>query len=304
LVTGGAGFIGSYVSRLLIARGWQVTVLDDLSMGKRENVPEGARLIVDDVCNPNTVRNAIVGIDVVFHLAAVVSIRVSMEEFYHDAEVNLLGTLNLLQACAERGISKFVYASSMAVYADSPVAVPVSEDYHLAPISPYGIAKLASEQYILQVGKQFKFDTVALRYFNTYGAGQTFTPYVGVITIFIRHLLERQVPVIFGDGEQRRDFVHVEDVAAATVAAAERGVSDTVINVGTGIATSVNQIAATLSAKIAPDITPVHDAAQPGELRNSIADISRARQLLGYEPERRLETDLDDVITWNKERWV
>ncbi|NOZ06411.1 MAG: SDR family NAD(P)-dependent oxidoreductase [Chloroflexi bacterium] len=304
LVTGGAGFIGSHVCRQLLERGWQVRVLDDLSMGKRENVPDGAQLIVGDVRDPNTVRRTVAGVDVLFHLAAVVSIRVSVDEFYHDAEVNLLGTLNLLQACAERGIGKFVYASSMAVYADSPSPVPVTEDYRLSPISPYGIAKLTSENYVMQVGKQFLFDTVALRYFNTYGAGQTFTPYVGVITIFIRRLLERQAPVIFGDGEQRRDFVHVEDVAAATVAAAERDVSGTVINVGTGISTSVNQIAAMLGDKIAPGITSIHDAAQPGELRNSIADISRARQLLGYEPKRRLETDLDEVIAWNRERWI
>ncbi len=304
LVTGGAGFIGSHVCRQLLERGWQVRVLDNLSMGKRENVPDGAQLIVGDVRDPDTVRKTIAGVDVLFHLAAVVSIRMSVDEFYNDAEVNLLGTLNLLQACAERGIGKFVYASSMAVYADSPSPVPIAEDYDLSPISPYGIAKLASESYVLQVGKQFLFDTVALRYFNTYGAGQTFTPYVGVITIFIRRLLSGQSPIIFGDGEQRRDFVHVEDVASATVAAAEQNVSGTVINVGTGTSTSVNQIAAMLRAKIMPDITPMHEAAQPGELRNSIADIGRARQLLGYEPKRRLETDLDEVIAWNKERWM
>jgi len=150
------------------------------------------------------------------------------------------------------------------------------------------------------VGEQFGFDAVALRYFNTYGAGQTFTPYVGVITIFIRRLLKGESPVIFGDGEQRRDFVHVEDVAAATVAAVERDVTGVAINIGTGVATSVNQIADMLRRRIAPHVEPLHGPAQPGELRNSIADITLARELLGYEPKRTLEDNLDEVIDWNE----
>lgn len=300
LVTGGAGFIGSHVGRLLIEQGWRVVVLDDLSMGTRERVPAGTRLIVGDVRDPLAVRDALQGVDVVVHLAAVVSIRASVEHFYRDAEVNLMGTVNLLNACAERGIGKFVYASSMAVYADSPTPEPINEAYRLDPISPYGVAKLAGEQYVLQVAGQFGFDAVALRYFNTYGAGQTFTPYVGVITIFIRRLLAGKAPVVFGDGEQRRDFVHVRDVAAATIAAAERDVTGVVLNVGTGIGTSVNEIAAMLCAKIAPDMSPVHGPAQPGELRNSIADIGQARTLLGFAPRCRLETDLDEVIDQNQ----
>jgi len=300
LITGGAGFIGSHVARQMIDLGWDVVVLDDLSMGKRENVPEGAELIVGDVRDPGAVRHALAGVDTVLHLAAVVSIRASVEHFYEDAEVNLMGTINLLSACAERGISKFVYASSMAVYADSPTAEPIPETYRLEPISPYGISKLAGEKYALQVGEQFGFDAVALRYFNTYGAGQTFTPYVGVITIFIRRLLKGEPPVIFGDGEQQRDFVHVEDVAAATVAAVERDVSGVAINVGSGVATSVNQIADMLRRRIAPQVEPLRGPAQPGELRNSIADITLARELLGYEPQRTLEDNLDEVIDWNE----
>lgn len=295
LVTGGAGFIGRHVVHELLADGWQVTVLDDLSMGRAEHVPPAATLVIGDVRAPQQVAEAARGADVILHLAAVVSVRASVQHFYRDAEVNLMGTLNVLRAAVKQGAERVIFASSMAVYADSPAPVPIDETYTTAPFSPYGIAKLAGEQYTLLLGRQLGFDGVVLRYFNTYGPGQTFTPYVGVITIFVHRLLAGQPPVIFGDGEQKRDFVHVRDVARATKLALQAPPGE-VFNVGTGRATSVNQIARMLIERLAPHVQPEYAPPQPGELRYSIADINKARRLLGYEPAYRLEESLDEVI--------
>jgi UDP-glucose 4-epimerase len=300
LVTGGAGFIGSHLTDRLLREGLEVTVLDDLSRGKRENVPAQARFVLGDVRDAKEVAALASGVDVVFHLAAHVSIRASVEGFYEDAETNLMGTLNVLRACAAHKVKKLVYASSMAVYADAPTPVPVSEDYATAPVSPYGVAKLACERYAMLVAAQSGFDAVALRYFNTYGPRQTFTPYVGVITIFVQRLLRGETPEIFGDGEQCRDFVYVGDIAEATFLAMAQDVSGEVLNVGSGQGTTVNQIASLLCARLCPDISPVHVPPHPGELRNSIADIRKAQRLLGYEPRGRLKDKIDEVIAWNR----
>jgi UDP-glucose 4-epimerase len=300
LVTGGAGFIGSHLVERLLRESMQVVVLDDLSVGKRTNVPASAEFLHGDVRDPSVVTSAMSGADVVFHLAARVSIRASVAGFYQDAETNLMGTLNVLQACAAHKVKKLVYASSMAVYADAPSSQPLQESHETAPISPYGVAKLACERYAMLVAAQSGFDAVALRYFNTYGPRQTFTPYVGVITIFVQRLLRGEPPVIFGDGEQRRDFVYVGDIVDATFRAMIQKVPGQVFNVGSGRGVSVNQVAALLCARLRPDIAPQHAPAHPGELRNSVADISRARQLLGYEPQARLEDHIDEVIAWNR----
>ncbi len=301
LVTGGAGFIGSHLVERLLHEGLQVVVLDDLSLGKHEYVPKDADFVRGDVRDPAVVSAAIAGADVVCHLAARVSIRASVSGFYEDAETNLMGTLNVLRACASHHVKKLIYASSMAVYADATEPVPLREDYETAPISPYGVAKLASERYAMLVAGGSGFDAVALRYFNTYGPRQTFTPYVGVITIFIQRLLRGEAPLIFGDGEQCRDFVYVGDVVDATLRAMTHDVCGTVFNVGSGRGTTVNQIASMLCARLRPEVAPEHVVAHPGELRNSVADIGKARQFLGYEPQASLEDRIDQVIAWNQE---
>ncbi|MBM4428716.1 MAG: NAD-dependent epimerase/dehydratase family protein [Chloroflexi bacterium] len=299
LVTGGAGFIGSHLVERLLREDMQVVVLDDLSVGKRANVP-GAEFLQGDVRDPVVIDSAMSGTDVVFHLAARVSIRASVSGFYQDAETNLMGTLNVLQACVTHKVKKFIYASSMAVYADAPSPRPLTENHETTPISPYGVAKLASERYAMLVAGQSGFEAVTLRYFNTYGPRQTFTPYVGVITIFVQRLLRGEPPVIFGDGEQCRDFVYVGDVVDATFRAMTHDVHGHVLNVGSGHGISVNRIADLLCARLRPDIAPQHASAQPGELRNSVADIRRAQQLLGYQPQGRLEECIDEVIAWNR----
>jgi UDP-glucose 4-epimerase len=302
LVTGGAGFIGSHLTRDLLARGLEVVVLDDLSMGKQENLPTDAQLIVGDVCSPDDVRKALEGVDVVFHEAARVSVRSSIKQFYDDAEINFMGTLNLLQCCANSSVRRIVFASSMAVYADSEYPEPITEEYKAEPISPYGIAKLAAEKYCLQLARDMDIDCHVLRYFNTYGVGQSITPYVGVITIFIERLLAGKPPVIFGDGEQRRDFVHVSDIVAANILAMDSEERYGLFNVGTGRATSVKEIAAMLCEKIAPDIAAEYVAAHPGELRYSIADIGRISEILGYSPQVSITERLDEIIDSYREK--
>ena len=298
LVTGGAGFIGSHLARALLDGGLEVVVLDNLSMGKVENVPDGAEFVLGDVRSQEDVAGVLDSVDIVFHEAARVSIRTSVEAFHDDAQTNLMGTINVLRCCGGARVKKIVFASSMAVYADCPDPSPITEDYTTEPISPYGISKLASEKYCLQFSKHSGIDCHVLRYFNTYGMGQTFTPYVGVITIFINNLLKKKPPVIFGDGEQQRDFTHVSDIVLANVLSMKSDLPRGIFNVGTGINTSVNRIAELLCERIDPDIRPVYESEQPGELRYSIADISHTAKELHYEPEFKLEDKIKEVIEY------
>ena len=224
------------------------------------------------------------------------SIRDSIQHFVEDAEVNLGGTLNVIQSCKADRPKRLILASSMAVYADSPNPNPVKESYTTEPLSPYGISKLAAEKYCLQLCPQIGVEPTILRFFNTYGTRQTDTPYVGVISIFIRRLLQGIAPVIFGNGDQSRDFVHVNDIVAANVCALESSASQCILNVGTGKATSVNKVAQLLCRKIAPNLEPKHIPAQPGELQNCIADVSAAQKTIGYEPREIIEEKIDEVI--------
>lgn len=296
LVTGGAGFIGSHISEMLLREGVRVTVIDDLSVGVRENIPAGVKFVQGDIRDLELMRRLAMENQVIFHQAARVSIRASVDGAWDDADVNLMGTLTLLRACAGSAVKKIVFASSMAVYSDSFEKAPVAEDAPAEPASPYGIAKLAAEKYCLMMCRQHGIDCVVLRYFNTFGRRQTYTPYVGVITIFINRLLAGERPVIFGDGEQLRDFVHVEDVARANILALKSEVSGAIVNVGSGEATSVMKIAELLRARINPGIEFDHGDERSEELKISYADISRARASLGFSPRWKLEDKIDDVI--------
>ncbi len=286
LVTGGAGFIGSHLAEALVDSGMEVVVLDNLSVGKKENVPEQAQLVVGDVRDRDCVENVLVNdeVDIVFHEAALVTIRGSMDRFMEDADTNLLGTVNILDALRKSKVKKLVFASSMAVYADSLEPKPIDEAYAVQPVSPYGIAKFASEQYCRLICRMLSIDCIVLRYFNTYGPRQTFTPYVGVITIFINQLLKGKDLTIFGDGEQRRDFIHVDDIVQANLLSMENEIKAGLFNVGSGRGTSINEIAAKLIGKLAPDRQPEYAPARPEELRNSIADIRSLKESLGFAP--------------------
>lgn len=294
LVTGGAGFIGSHLVAALLDRGLDVTVLDDLSTGVADRLDRRVALVEGDVRDRAAVEAALPGVDCVFHLAARVTIRGSVEQFYEDVDQNLMGTANVLRSILGHPVRRFVLASSMAVYASATTDDPMPESFPCEPISPYGISKLASERLAAQVLARQGIDFTALRYFNTYGPNQTFTPYVGVITIFATMLRRGETPTIFGDGEQRRDFVHVDDVVAGTVAALDGPPG--VYNLGTGHATSVNELAQALIDEIRPGTTPRYGPPQEGEPRCSVADIAAARRHLGYEPRRRLAVDLPAVV--------
>lgn len=297
LVTGGAGFIGSHLCEGLLKEGYRVRVVDDLSVGKIENIPPGCEFVEGDILDEDLLQRATLGVTAVCHEAARVTIRGSVERFYEDAETNLMGTLCLLKVAAQNGVSRFVYASSMAVYADSQQPVPVTEDHPLVPASPYGIAKLAAERYVLMLGSTLRMKATALRYFNTFGVRQTFTPYVGVITIFVTQLLQKQPITIFGDGNQVRDFVHVSDIVQANLRALKRDeAAGKIFNVGSGRGTSVFALAELLKQKLNPDAEILYEPARPEELRNSIAEISLARRVLGYEPLTDLDKQLSGVI--------
>jgi UDP-glucose 4-epimerase len=301
LVTGGAGFIGSHLSDALLSRGVHVRIVDDFSTGRSENVDPRCEVIRADVADHDALSRAMVGADVVFHLAARVTIRGSVDQFEADARTNLMGTLAVLAVAGQQHVRRVICASSMAVYADSPDGRLVSEDHPQQPISPYGISKLAAEKYALLMGPRLGVEPVVLRFFNTYGPRQGYTPYVGVITIFVHRLLENQDLVIFGDGNQLRDFVHVSDIVQANLLATEADVAGQVFNVGTGIPTSVRQIADMLRQTIRPEAGVTYEAARLEELRCSVADISKARRLLGYEPKCRLPEQLKQVIEYGRQ---
>jgi UDP-glucose 4-epimerase len=294
LVTGGAGFIGSHVVRALLAEGREVTVVDNLSVGSRATVPAAARFIEGDIRRADVVVRALDGVDGVVHLAAQVTIRGSFERFYEDLDTNVMGTANLIRCLDPARVLWFTLASSMAVYADAADPTPIPESHPTLPLSPYGVGKLAAEQVCRQLLGQLGVPFTALRFFNTFGPGQTFTPYVGVITIFVTRLLRREPLVIFGDGRQARDFVHVGDISAGVTASLGRAAGT--FNLGTGRSTSLNTLAAMLVDRLGPGTPVVREAERPGELRFSVAQIAKAAESFGYAPVRTLEHDLDEVI--------
>lgn len=298
-VTGGAGFIGSHVVECLAESGIETVVIDDLSMGKPENLPTGVKLIVGDVCDNKTMTHALGGVDVVFHLAARVSIRGSFRSLVEDARSNIMGTVNLLHALGNSTVRRVIYASSMAVYGEA-VQTPMDESHPLDPASPYGIAKLAAERYLLTVCPMMEIRPVILRYFNTYGIRQTPTPYVGVITIFIRNLLNDTPLTVFGDGEQIRDFVHVRDVAKATVAAMRYKGQARILNVGSGKGISVNTLAKHIQEAMGKTVKALHVPPHPGEPRSTVADIALAKRELAFSPDGNLQGHLPELIEWHR----
>jgi UDP-glucose 4-epimerase len=296
-VTGGAGFIGSHLVRALLHRGVDVRVLDNLSVGRRENVPSAARLIVGDILDEEIVASALLGCDIVFHLAARVAIRSSFEFVVADAITNFAGAAAVLKGARASGsVRKVVAASSMAVYADAPGLVPVSEDFQTTPASPYGISKLAAERLVHLMCAEASIDSVVLRLFNTYGAGQAYSAYVGVVTIFLNRMLNGENPTIFGDGQQSRDFVQVQDVVQGFIQAMDSQVTGETFNIGTGTSTSVNSVLKVLNTHLGTAFPGEYVPQAAGELRYSVADISKARRQLGFAPTHRFESSIGEVL--------
>jgi UDP-glucose 4-epimerase len=295
-VTGGAGFIGSHLVGRLMAEGARVRVLDNLSTGAAQKLPAAVELIEGDILDSKACERAMAGCDAVVHLAARVAIRSSFDFAVEDTMTNVSGSASVLKAAARTGVRKIVAASSMAVYSDSPTPTPLAETHPAEPISPYGISKLASERLTHGMAAQAGMESLVVRLFNTYGTGQLFSPYVGVVTIFANQLRAGQQPTIFGDGEQARDFVHVSDVVEGIVRAIESGVSGETLNIGSGEGRTVNQVYRAVAKAMGSAIEPKYEAAVAGELRYSIAGISKARAMLGYEPKHRFETSIAEVI--------
>lgn len=296
-VTGGAGFIGSRLARRLLQRGLQVHILDNLSTGRRENVPVGAVFIEGNLLDPSDCARALDGCDLLFHLAARVAIRSSFDFVVEDTLSNVVGTATILRAAANASLHKVVSASSMGVYSDNIAPDPIVETHPVLPTSPYGISKLALEQLTHQMAAFAGFQSIVLRLFNTYGPGQRYSPYVGVITIFINKLRARERPTIFGDGQQARDFVHVDDVVSAFLAAMDCPASGETMNVGSGVPHTVEQVYRAVAAAMACDLPPIYAPAVRGELRYSIASIEKARRLLAYQPAHIFEQALPEVVS-------
>jgi len=304
LVTGGAGFIGSHIVKRLVAQGDEVTVLDNFLTGSRENLQEvigDIELIEGDIRDAELVGRTMKGIRFCLHQAALPSVPLSIEDPMTSNEINVSGTLNILLSAKESGVERFVFASSCAIYGDSPVT-PKREETPTRPLSPYAVGKLAAEQYAQAFHSLYDLPTVCLRYFNIFGAGQNpNSPYSAVIPIFISLMNAGKPAVVHGDGEQSRDFCHVDNVVSANLLACSapvERVGGRVFNIACGQRHTINEIAAKLNKILRTEIAPQHAAARKGDVRDSLADITLAMQLLGYDPAVRLGEGLSRTVKW------
>jgi nucleoside-diphosphate-sugar epimerase len=303
LVTGGAGFIGSHMVEALIKKGEQVRVFDNFSTGKRENlsaVGYQIEIIEGDIRNTNLCQQVMKGVKYVIHLAALHEVPRSVEQPLETHEINVTGILNLLLAARNAGVKRFVYASSSAVYGDNPL-LPRSEDMIPLPISsPYASSKLAGEYYCQLFSHIYDLETVSLRYFNVYGPRQdSASQYAGVIPKFISALLNDTNPTIYGDGEQSRDFIYIDDCVAATLMASRAySLSGIVLNIGSGKRTTVNQLCTLLQEILHQKIQPRFGPPQSGDIRHDYADISKSERLLSFEPIWGIQQGLEKTVEW------
>ena len=302
LVTGGAGFIGSHMVDKLIEADADVTVLDNLDTGQMENLAQHKQnrnfhFVKGDIRNLRLVKQLVKDADAVFNLAAIASVQRSVEDPLLVNDVNVKGTLNLLKASLSSDVKRFVQASSAAVYGDVRT-LPVREDFTPKPLSPYAISKLAADNYAMVFNRVYGLETVCLRYFNVYGPRQANNAYSGVITIFVNELLGNRSPRIFGDGEQTRDFVFVEDVVSATMLAlTEKNAVGEIFNVASGRATTINEIVRILKKLMGKEnLKLVYEETREGDIRHSCANIEKARALLGYEPMFSLKKGLRELV--------
>jgi UDP-glucose 4-epimerase len=305
LVTGGAGFIGSHLVDALLEEGCAVTVLDNLSTGHLYNlrhIKDSITFYKGDIQNPKTLMKAVRYCDVIFHQAAVVSVPQTVEQPVDSARINDIGTLMVLEAARKNNVKRVVLASSCAVYGPDP-NLPKTEDMRPRPFSPYAAQKLAGEIYARLYYDLYKLETVCLRYFNVYGPRQDpSSPYSGVISIFMNKAVAKEQPVIYGDGSQYRDFVFVRDVVRANIlAAACEGAGGSVFNVGTGSSVRISQLWKEVCRLAGSGIAPRYEAPRPGDIRESLADISLAKSVLGFEPEYSFQKGIEMTYNWYKE---
>ena len=292
LVTGGAGFVGSRLAEALAAHN-DVRVVDDFSTGSRANVPPSVDLFEGDVRDEATVDEAMAGVDVVYHEAGLVSVPESLESPVASSDINVGGTVQVLDA-ARRNDARVVLASSAAVYGDADVQ-PITEDAPKDPRSPYGADKLAADNYASVFADAYDLPVVTLRYFNIYGCGQN-PEYSGVIDAFLSRALEDEPLVVHGDGEQTRDFVHLEDVVRANLAAGTTDHTGVAYNVGSGSSVAIRELAEIVTDLAETDAPIEHGPARPGDIRHSEADIGRASRHLDYEPRIALREGLERIL--------
>ena len=308
LITGGAGFIGSHLVEHLVAAGDDVTVLDDLSSGRRANlaaVRGQIRFIRGSVTDLNTCRRAVERVDCVLHHAAVTSVQRSVDEPVVTHQVNATGTLNVLLAARDKGVRRVVYAGSTSAYGN-PATLPNSEEHVTRPLSPYAASKLAGEDYCVACQATYGLETVVLRYFNIFGPRQDpNSQYAAVVPRFITTALAGEPPTIFGDGKQTRDFVFIANVVHANVLAARAPAADVsgqVFNIGSGKGVSVNQLWEHIRRLAGVPLAPVYTQGRAGEVRDSVADLARAGRLLGYAPIVDFEEGLRQTIAFYRAR--
>lgn len=305
LVTGGAGFIGSNIAAELTRRGHEVRVLDNLATGRRENlceIEDSVDFYEEDIRDLEAIRPAFEGADVVLHQAALPSVPRSVKDPVATTEANVNGTINVLLAARDAGVRRVVAASSSSVYGSNP-ELPKRESMRPAPISPYAASKLAGEGYAAAFNEVYDLETVCLRYFNVFGPHQDpSSQYAAVIPIFVSRMLEGKPPIVFGDGEQSRDFSYVANVIEANICAAEAdGGAGQVFNIACGENATLNELISHLNDILGTDLTPEYTDERPGDVKHSLADISAAREVLGYEPQVHFRDGLALAVEWYAE---
>ncbi len=311
LVTGGAGFIGSHIVDRLMEEGFEVTVMDNLDTGRLENIAHhknksNFHFAKGDIRNFALVKETLRDIDSVFHEAALASVTRSVKDPILTNDINVGGTLNLLKASSDLGVKRFIFASSAAIYGEAKSPLK-KEDMATNPTSPYGVSKLAAENYVRVFYKAYGLETVCLRFFNVYGPRQNVDiqgTYGGAISIFINRILERLPPTIYGDGEQTRDFVYIQDVVEANMLALNtKNAAGEVFNIATGKKISVNQVAETLKDIMnRKDLKTVYTDPRPTDIRHGYADISKAKKILGYNPKFPVKEGLTELVNWYNQR--
>ena len=301
LVTGGAGFIGSHLTEELVRRGHRVRVADSLITGKRSNLAHihGVEFLEGDLAEIDVARRAAEGCEFVLHQAAIPSVPRSVKDPLTSNRANVDGTLNMLLASRDAGVKRLVFAGSSSAYGDTPT-LPKHEQMPTNPLSPYALQKVIGEEYLRMFTRLYGLETVAIRYFNVFGPRQDpSSPYSGVISVFATALLENRPPTIFGDGNQTRDFTYVANVVDGVLRACESPrASGEIINVATGGRISLNELFHEMRKLVGGTITPVYQESRKGDVRDSQADITKARELLGYEPIVSFEDGLRKTIEW------
>jgi len=305
LVTGGAGFIGSHIAEAYLRAGWEVVVLDDLSRGHQRNVPAAARFVRADIRSPEA-RELLAtgGFSVLNHHAAQIDVRVSVDQPALDADINLVGLVNLLDGAGAGGVRRVVFASSGGVVYGDPEVVPTPETAPKLPISPYGVSKLSGEYYLRALAALRGFEGAAMRYANVFGPRQDPKSEAGVVSIFVSRLLERKPLTVFGDGRQTRDYVYVKDVARANVLASTAAfppggdLDAPAINIATASQRSVLELADSIGQVMGMKPELEFAPPRPGELLRSSLDIGKAKAMLGWVPEVRFEDGLRELIDW------